>query len=63
MKYNGKIQHPKDLVTKEYVENLLNEKLNESSKLNVISSNNITGEVINNNLYIGGKNGRNELHF
>lgn len=57
MKYNGKINHPKDLVTKEFVENLLNEKLNESSKTDVISSNNIVGEVIDNNLYIGGKNG------
>lgn len=57
MKYNGKINHPKDLVTKEFVENLLNEKLNESSKTDIISSNNIVGEVIDNNLYIGGKNG------
>ena len=57
MKYNGKINHPKDLVTKEFVENLLNEKLNESSKTDVISSTNIVGEVIDNNLYIGGKNG------
>lgn len=57
MKYNGKINHPKDLVTKEFVENLLNEKLNESSKTDVISSNNTVGEVIDNNLYIGGKNG------
>ena len=57
MKYNGKINHPKDLVTKEFVENLLNEKLNESSKTDVISSNNIVGEVIDDNLYIGGKNG------
>lgn len=58
MKYNGKINHPKDLVTKEFVENLLNEKLNESSKTtDVTSSNNTVGEVIDNNLYIGGKNG------
>lgn len=56
MKYNGKIQHPKDLVTKEFVENLVEEKLNESSEDKIkVQSNELVCEVIDDNLYLGGK--------
>lgn len=58
MKYNGKIKHPKDLVTKEFVENFVENKLNESSTDKIKSRDNeIVGEVIDDNLYLGGKNG------
>ena len=58
MKYNGKIKHPKDLVTKAFVENFVENKLNNSSTDKIKSHNNeIVGEVIDDNLYLGGKNG------
>ena len=60
MKYNGKIKHPKDLVTKEFVEDYVDNKLNEASidKKKSQNKDEIVYEVINDNLYLGGKNGR-----
>ena len=60
MKYNGKIKHPKDLVTKEFVEDYVNDKFNEASVDKKKSQNKeeIVYEVIDDNLYLGGKNGR-----
>ena len=60
MKYNGKIKHPKDLVTKEFVEDYVNDKFNEASidKKKSQNKNEIVYEVIDDNLYLGGKNGR-----
>ena len=61
MKYNGKIKHPKDLVTKEFVEDYVNDKFNEASidkKKSQQNENEIVYEVIDDNLYLGGKNGR-----
>ena len=59
MKYNGKIKHPKDLVTKEFVEDYVDNKLNEASVDKMKSQDTeIVYEVINDNLYLGGKNGR-----
>ena len=61
MKYNGKIKHPKDLVTKEFVEDYVNDKFNEASidkKKSQQNENEIVYEVIDDNLYLGGRNGR-----
>ena len=59
MKYNGKIKHPKDLVTKEFVEDYVDNKLNEASVDKMKSRDSeIVYEVINDNLYLGGKHGR-----
>lgn len=60
MKYNGKIKHPKDLVTKEFVEDYVDNKLNEASidKKKSQNKDEIVYEVIEDNLYLGGKNGR-----
>lgn len=60
MKYNGKIKHPKDLVTKEFVEDYVNDKFNEASidKKKSQNKNEIVYEVIDDNLYLGGRNGR-----
>ena len=59
MKYNGKIKHPKDLVTKEFVEDYVNDKFNEASIDKKKSQDSeIVYEVINDNLYLGGKHGR-----
>ena len=60
MKYNGKIKHPKDLVTKEFVEDYVNDKFNEASvdKKKSQNESEIVYEVIDDNLYLGGKNGR-----
>lgn len=59
MKYNGKIKHPKDLVTKEFVEDYVDNKLNEASVDKKKSQDSeIVYEVINDNLYLGGKHGR-----
>ena len=60
MKYNGKIKHPKDLVTKELVEDYVNDKFNEASidKKKSQNKDEIVYEVIDDNLYLGGKNGR-----
>ena len=61
MKYNGKIKHPKDLVTKEFVEDYVDNKLNEASvdKKKSQNKDEIDYEVIDDNLYLGGKkNGR-----
>ena len=61
MKYNGKIKHPKDLVTKEFVEDYVDNKLNEASvdKKKSQNKDEIVYEVIDDNLYLGGKkNGR-----
>ena len=60
MKYNGKIKHPKDLVTKEFVEDYVNDKFNEASVDKKKSQNEteIVYEVIDDNLYLGGRNGR-----
>ena len=60
MKYTGKIKHPKDLVTKEFVEDYVNDKFNESSidKKKSQNETEIVYEVIDDNLYLGGKNGR-----
>ena len=60
MKYNGKIKHPKDLVTKEFVEDYVNDKFNEASidKKKSQNETEIVYEVIDDNLYLGGKNGR-----
>ena len=59
MKYNGKIKHPKDLVTKEFVEDYVDNKLNEASVDKMKSQDSeIVYEVINDNLYLGGKHGR-----
>ena len=60
MKYNGKIKHPKDLVTKEFVEYYVDNKLNEASvdKKKSQNKDEIVYEVIDDNLYLGGKNGR-----
>lgn len=60
MKYNGKIKHPKDLVTKEFVEDYVNDKFNEASidKKKSQNKDEIVYEVIDDNLYLGGKNGR-----
>ena len=60
MKYNGKIKHPKDLVTKEFVEDYVDNKLNEASvdKKKSQNKDEIVYEVINDNLYLGGKHGR-----
>ena len=57
MKYNGKIKHPKDLVTKEFVEDYVNDKFNEASidKKKSQNKDEIVYEVINDNLYLGGK--------
>ena len=57
MKYNGKIKHPKDLVTKEFVEDYVDNKLNEVSldKITSQDENGIVYEVMNDNLYLGGK--------
>ena len=57
MKYNGKIKHPKDLVTKEFVEDYVDNKLNEVSldKITSQDENGIVYEVINDNLYLGRK--------
>ena len=62
MKYNGKIKHPKDLVTKEFVEDYVNDKFNEASidKKKSQNKDEIVYEVIDDNLYLGGKNGRQE---
>lgn len=60
MKYNGKIKHPKDLVTKEFVEDYVNDKFNEASidKKKSQNKDEIVYEVIDDNLYLGGKNGK-----
>ena len=60
MKYTGKIKHPKDLVTKEFVEDYVDNKLNEASvdKKKSQNKDEIVYEVIEDNLYLGGKNGR-----
>ena len=60
MKYNGKIKHPKDLVTKEFVEDYVNDKVNEASidKKKSQNEDEIVYEVIDDNLYLGGRNGR-----
>lgn len=60
MKYNGKIKHPKDLVTKEFVEDYVNDKFNEASidKKKSQNESEIVYEVIDDNLYLGGRNGR-----
>lgn len=60
MKYNGKIKHPKDLVTKEFVEDYVDNKLNEASvdKKKSQNEDEIVYEVIDDNLYLGGRNGR-----
>ena len=60
MKYTGKIKHPKDLVTKEFVEDYVDNKLNEASvdKKKSQDKDEIVYEVIDDNLYLGGKNGR-----
>lgn len=60
MKYNGKIKHPKDLVTKEFVEDYVNDKFNEASidKKKSQTKDEIVYEVIDDNLYLGGRNGR-----
>ena len=60
MKYNGKIKHPKDLVTKEFVEDYVDNKLNEASidKKKSQNETEIVYEVIDDNLYLGGRNGR-----
>ena len=60
MKYNGKIKHPKDLVTKEFVEDYVNDKFNEASidKKKSQNEDEIVYEVIDDNLYLGGRNGR-----
>lgn len=60
MKYNGKIKHPKDLVTKEFVEDYVNDKFNEASidKKKSQIKDEIVYEVIDDNLYLGGRNGR-----
>ena len=60
MKYNGKIKHPKDLVTKEFVEDYVDNKLNEASidKKKSQNKDEIVYEVIDDNLYLGGRNGR-----
>lgn len=60
MKYTGKIKHPKDLVTKEFVEDYVDNKLNEASvdKKKSQNKDEIVYEVINDNLYLGGKHGR-----
>ena len=60
MKYNGKIKHPKDLVTKEFVEDYVNDKFNEASidKKKSQNETEIVYEVIDDNLYLGGRNGR-----
>ena len=60
MKYNGKIKHPKDLVTKEFVEDYVNDKFNEASidKKKSQNEDQIVYEVIDDNLYLGGRNGR-----
>ena len=60
MKYTGKIKHPKDLVTKEFVENYVNDKFNEASidKKKSQNEDEIVYEVIDDNLYLGGRNGR-----
>ena len=60
MKYNGKIKHPKDLVTKEFVEDYVNDKFNEAfiDKKKSQNEDEIVYEVINDNLYLGGKHGR-----
>lgn len=60
MKYNGKIKHPKDLVTKEFVEDYVNDKFNEASidKMKSQIKDEIVYEVIDDNLYLGGKHGR-----
>ena len=60
MKYNGKIKHPKDLVTKEFVEDYVNDKFNEASidKKKSQNEDEIVYEVIDDNLCLGGRNGR-----
>ena len=60
MKYHGKTKHPKDLVTKEFVEDYVDNKLNEASvdKKKSQNKDEIVYEVIDDNLYLGGKNGR-----
>ena len=60
MKYNGKIKHPKDLVTKEFVEDYVDNKLNEASvdKKKSQNKDEIVYEVIDDNLYKEEKNGR-----
>ena len=60
MKYNGKIKPPKDLGTKEFVEDYVNDKFNEASidKKKSQNKDEIVYEVIDDNLYLGGKNGR-----
>ena len=60
MKYTGKIKHPKDLVTKEFVEDYVDNKLNEASidKKKSQNEDEIVYEVIDDNLYLGGRNGR-----
>ena len=60
MKYNGKIKHPKDLVTKEFVEDYVNDKFNEASidKKKSQNETEIVYEVIDDNLYLGVRNGR-----
>ena len=60
MKYTGKIKHPKDLVTKEFVEDYVDNKLNEASidKKKSQNKDEIVYEVIDDNLYLGGRNGR-----
>ena len=60
MKYTGKIKHPKDLVTKEFVEDYVDNKLNEASvdKKKSQNKDEIVYEVIDDNLYKEEKNGR-----
>ena len=60
MKYNGKIKHPKDLVTKEFVEDYVNDKFKEASidKKRSQNEDERVYEVIDDNLYLGGRNGR-----
>ena len=60
MKYNGKIKHPKDLVTKEFVEDYVDNKLNEASidKKKSQNEDEIVYEVIDDNLKKKKKNGR-----
>lgn len=56
MKYKGKINHPKDLVTKEFVENYVDNKLNEASNVEK-KPEKVDYKIEDENLYIGGKYG------
>lgn len=51
MKFKGEIKHPKDLVTKEFVENFVENKFRESSDKEIKPRDEVIGE----NLYLGGQ--------